>query len=65
MTRCGVRVNGRSASTSDITVNAGDVIELVAGITLIVEVEMEDDLTPISTARKIINPRTAVGVSGR
>jgi FHA domain len=38
-----VRVNGRSAPTTGITLEAGDLIELVPGLALIVDVETASD----------------------
>lgn len=38
-----VRVNGRAAPTTRITLRAGDLIELVPGLTLIVDVETTAD----------------------
>ena len=43
MNRWWVSVNGRPAPTTGVTVKAGDLIELVPGLTLIVGVETAGD----------------------
>ena len=43
-----VRVNGRAAPTTGITLGAGDLIELVPALTMIVDVETAGDSAPSS-----------------